>query len=160
MTDEHRGASTRTTRRIDAPRKAVYRAFTDPDLLAAWRAPENMTATVCDFDLRVGGGYRMSLFYSVPDPNYPGKTAEGEDSYSSRFVELDAPAWIVEAITFDSDDPALAGEMIMAVTLDELDSRTAVTIGFDNLPPAIRPEDNDAGTRSSLEKLARLVETD
>jgi hypothetical protein len=33
-----------------------------------------------------------------------------------------------------------------------------VTIAFANIPPGIRPEDNDAGTRSSLEKLARYVE--
>jgi len=33
-----------------------------------------------------------------------------------------------------------------------------VTIAFENIPPEIRPEDNGAGTVSSLEKLARYVE--
>lgn len=33
-----------------------------------------------------------------------------------------------------------------------------VTILFENIPPGIRPEDNDAGARSSLKKLARYVE--
>jgi len=33
-----------------------------------------------------------------------------------------------------------------------------VTILFENIPPGIRPEDNEAGSRSSLEKLARYVE--
>jgi len=33
-----------------------------------------------------------------------------------------------------------------------------VTIRFEHLPAGVRPEDNDAGTRSSLEKLARYVE--
>jgi hypothetical protein len=31
-------------------------------------------------------------------------------------------------------------------------------MAFHNLPPGIRPEDNDAGTRSSLDKLARYLE--
>jgi uncharacterized protein YndB with AHSA1/START domain len=35
---------------------------------------------------------------------------------------------------------------------------TEVTMRFEHIPPGIRPEDNDAGTRSSLEKLARYVE--
>jgi len=33
-----------------------------------------------------------------------------------------------------------------------------VAIVLEHLPPGIRPEDNDAGTRSSLEKLARYIE--
>jgi hypothetical protein len=48
--------------------------------------------------------------------------------------------------------------MVMDVTLVELADGTEVTIAFRDLPPGVRPEDNDAGTRSSLEKLARLVE--
>jgi hypothetical protein len=48
--------------------------------------------------------------------------------------------------------------MTMVVTLEERDDGTEVTILFENIPPGIRPEDNDEGTRSSLEKLARYVE--
>jgi hypothetical protein len=48
--------------------------------------------------------------------------------------------------------------MTMVVTLAERGDGTEVTIAFENLPKGIRPEDNDAGTRSSLEKLARYVE--
>jgi uncharacterized protein YndB with AHSA1/START domain len=145
---------------IKAPREALYRAFTNPEALAIWLAPEGMTGKVHEFDLRVGGGYRMSLFYPESEKVYRGKTAEREDRFSARFVELAPPARIVEAITFESEDPAFAGEMIMTVTLEESDGRTEVTILFDNIPPGIRPEDNDAGTRSSLEKLARYVDYD
>ena len=45
----------------------------------------------------------------------------------------------------------------MVVTLEDLDG-TEVTILFEHIPPGIRPEDNEAETRSSLEKLARDVE--
>jgi hypothetical protein len=34
-----------------------------------------------------------------------------------------------------------------------------VTIAFEHIPSGVRPEDNDAGCRSSLEKLARYVES-
>jgi hypothetical protein len=44
------------------------------------------------------------------------------------------------------------------VTFDEVAGGTEVTFLFESIPPGIRPEDNDAGTRSTLEKLARYVE--
>ena len=100
----------------------------------------------------------MSLFYPASGQAHRGKTSEREDRFTAKFVELTPPARIVEAITFDTLDPALSGEMIMVVTLEERDGGTEVTILFENIPPGIRPEDNEAGTRSSLEKLARYVE--
>jgi uncharacterized protein YndB with AHSA1/START domain len=151
-------ASTRTSRFIKAPREALYRAFTDPAALAVWLAPGEMTGKIHEFDGRVGGGYRMSLFYPSSEQEYRGKTSEREDRFTARFVELKPPARIVQAISFDSDDPAFSGEMTMVVTLEERDDGTEVTILFENIPLGIRPEDNDEGTRSSLEKLARYVE--
>jgi hypothetical protein len=35
---------------------------------------------------------------------------------------------------------------------------TIVSIEFKDIPPGIRPEDNEEGTRETLEKLARYVE--
>jgi uncharacterized protein YndB with AHSA1/START domain len=158
MADAPSPGSTRTSRLIKAPREALYRAFTDPAALAVWLAPDQMTAKVHEFDGRVGGGYQMSLFYPSSEQVYRGKTSEREDRFTARFVELTPPTRIVQAITFDSADPAFAGEMTMTVTFEERDSGTEVTILFEQIPPGIRPEDNDAGTRSSLEKLARYVE--
>jgi uncharacterized protein YndB with AHSA1/START domain len=158
MTDASSPASTRTARVIKASREVLYRAFTDPAALAIWLAPDEMTGHVHEFDARVGGGYRMSLFYPTSEQGYRGKTAAREDRFTARFVELTPPARIVQAIAFDSTDPAFAGEMTMVVTFEESDGGTEVIIVFEHIPPGIRPEDNDAGTRSSLEKLARYVE--
>jgi uncharacterized protein YndB with AHSA1/START domain len=158
MTNPNSHTSTRTSRVIKAPREVLYRAFTDPNALAVWLSPEGMTGKVFEFDGRVGGGYRMSLFYPTSDKLHHGKTSENEDSYSARFMELTPPSKIVAAITFDSEDPAFSGEMIMDVTFEDSGGGTEVTILFEQIPPGIRPEDNDAGTRSSLEKLAQYVE--
>jgi uncharacterized protein YndB with AHSA1/START domain len=157
MTDAPSPASTRTSIVIKAPREALYRAFTDPAALAVWLSPEGMTGKVHEFDGRVGGGYRMSLFYPSSEQVYRGKTSEREDRFTARFVELTPPTRIVQAITFDSVDPAFSGEMTMVVTFEDRDGGTEVTILFEHIPPGIRPEDNDAGTRSSLEKLARYI---
>jgi hypothetical protein len=72
-------------------------------------------------------------------------------------VELAPPGWIVETITFDSDTPDFSGVMIMEVTLEARDGGTTVTIVFRDIPPGIRPEDNQAVTQLSLEKLARYL---
>jgi uncharacterized protein YndB with AHSA1/START domain len=152
--------STRTTAFIAAPREAVYRACTDPEALVVWRTPGEMTAKVHAFDLRVGGGYQMSLYYPETEPDGRGKTQGREDRFTARYLELVPPERIVEAIAFDSADAAFAGELIMTVTLAEREGGTEVTMRFDNLPPGVRPEDNDAGTRSSLAKLARYLARD
>ena len=103
-------------------------------------------------------GYRMSLFYPSSEQVYRGKTSEREDRFTARFMELTPPTRIVQAITFDSPDPAFSGEMTMVVAFEDRDGGTEVTIFFEHIPSDIRPEDNDAGTRSSLEKLARYIE--
>lgn len=158
MTDAHARASTRNSKFIKATPEALYRAFTDHAALAVWLAPGDMTGKVLRFDGSVGGGYQMSLYYPSSEQTARGKTEDREDRYTARFVELTPPSRIVEAITFDAVDPAFSGEMTMVVTLEAEDGGTTVTIVFKGIPPGIRPEDNETGTRLTLEKLARYVE--
>jgi uncharacterized protein YndB with AHSA1/START domain len=49
------------TRVFDAPRRMVFQAFTDPELLQLWFGPRGWTLTVCEVDLRVGGSFRFVL---------------------------------------------------------------------------------------------------
>lgn len=158
MTDAHFRGSTRNSKFIKATPEALYRAFTDPVALAVWLAPGDMTGEVHSFDGRVGGGYQMSLYYPSSETTSRGKTSKKEDRYTARFVELTPPRRIIEAITFDSVDPAFAGEMIMEVTFEAEDGGTTVSIVFKDIPSGIRPEDNETGTQLTLEKLARYVE--
>jgi|SRR5690606_15077761 len=152
-------SSTTTSRVIAAPIETVFAAFMDPEALEIWMCPGGMTGKIHEFDGRVGGGYRMSSFYSSTAAPGVGKTADREDRYPARYLELDAPTRIVQAIEFDSPSALFSGEMRMEVRLVERGrNRTEVTIVFKDIPAGIRPEDNDAGTRSSLEKLARYVE--
>ena len=153
------GCSTRSSRIVSAPAERVYQAFMDPDELVAWLPPAEMTGTFHEFDARVGGGYRMSLFYSPDEQEFRGKTADCEDMVNVRFVELAPPHKIVEAITFVSDDPAFAGEMTLTVTLDAVACGTEVTMLFEDIPAGIRPEDNEAGSELSLGQLARYLES-
>jgi uncharacterized protein YndB with AHSA1/START domain len=153
-------AFTRNAKVINAPRQALYRAFTDPAALTVWLPPGEMTGEIYSFDARVGGGYRMSLFYPSSEQVFRGKTTDREDNLTSRFVELEPPNKIVQAIAFNSTDPAFSGEMTMTVTFEPEGGGTKATVVCEHIPPGIRPEDNEAGCRSSLDKLAGYLESE
>jgi uncharacterized protein YndB with AHSA1/START domain len=149
---------TRTSKLISASPEALYGAFLDPDALVAWLPPGEMTGRIHGFDGRTGGGYEMSLFYPEADSVHRGKTADREDRVTVRFVELSAPSRIVESVAFHSPDAALGGEMKLTVTFEPRVGGTEVTIECTNIPPGIRPEDNETGSRESLEQLARYID--
>ena len=100
----------------------------------------------------------MSLFYPSSEQVFRGKTSEREDRFAVRFVELVPPSKIVQAVTFESADQAFAGEMTVIWTFEIADGGTEVTVVCKNIPSGIRPEDNETGSRLSLEQLAKYVE--
>ncbi len=150
------GASTRIGRRVNAPRAIVYRAFLDARAVATWMVPSGMTSHVHAFDAREGGSFRISLTYDGPTGT--GKTTAHTDTYHGRFVKLVPDEQIVEVVEFETTDPALRGEMTITISLAEADGGTDVFALHDGLPPGLSAADNEAGWRSSLAKLAALVE--
>jgi uncharacterized protein YndB with AHSA1/START domain len=150
-------ASTRVSRIIRAPRPAIYQACLDPGALAQWRVPDNMTAQVHAFDAREGGTFRMSLTYRDPPQSAGGKTVPGTDTFQGRFAELVPDEKIVEVIEFESQDPRYAGEMTMTTSFTDTSDGTEVTVLCADIPAGVRPEDNAAGTRQALRKLAAFM---
>ena len=104
MTEEHVGAATRTSRVIRARPEELYAAFLDPAALVDWLPPAEMTGEIHEFDARVGGGYRMSLFYPSDERTFRGKTSDREDMVVVRFMELAPPRRIVEAVSFVTNE--------------------------------------------------------
>jgi uncharacterized protein YndB with AHSA1/START domain len=147
------------SRVINAAPRMLYDAFVDPAALIEWLPPGNMTGAMHEFDARVGGGYRMSLYYPESETTARGKTTAKEDMVRVRFVELLPPARIVQAVNFVSESASFHGEMTMTITFEPGGGDcTKVSIWFDNIPPGIRIEDNDEGSRLSLEQLAARFE--
>lgn len=79
----------------------------------------------------------MSLVYREDDRSSRGKTSQRTDTFRGRFVKLIPYQRIVWATEFESADTSFASEMIVDNT---------------------RPEDNEAGCRSTLEKLASFLD--
>jgi uncharacterized protein YndB with AHSA1/START domain len=149
--------STRTSGVVPAAPDRVWRAFMDPDEMLAWLPPARMTGLIHRFDPRVGGGYDISLYYPQAERTHRGKTSAKEDRVHVRFVALDEPHRIVQAVTFESDDPAFAGEMKITILLEPAADGTRVDMLHENLPPGLRPEDDAEGSRISLDQLRRYL---
>ena len=143
---------------MNAPRATVYRALLDARAVATWMVPTGMTSHVHLFEPREGGSFRISLSYDAPTG--AGKTDAHTDTYHGRFVTLMPNEQVVEAVEFETSDPALRGEMTITITLTDASGATDVVAVHDNLPPGLSPSDNETGWRSSLAKLATLVEED
>ena len=149
--------STRVSRHVNATRAEVYRALLDADAVAAWRVPDGMRSEVHEFDARTGGKFRVSLHYDAPDAT--GKSSAHTDTYHGHFVELVPNERVVEAMEFETDDPALRGVMTMTTTLIDAGEGTDVVISHDGIPTGVDPADNETGTRMALAALAAFVES-
>ena len=79
------------SREFDAPRKLVFRAYTDPELLAQWLGPHRFTMIVDRYDVRDGGTWRFvhrdaegnefgfhGVFHGTPSPDGTVRTFEFE----------------------------------------------------------------------------------
>jgi uncharacterized protein YndB with AHSA1/START domain len=146
----------RASRLVRATKAAVYAALLDAEAVETWRVPDDMVARVEEWEPVEGGRFRVSLSYR--DPGRAGKTSGATDTYAGRFVRLVPGEQVVERLAFETEDPALADEMTMTVTLREVDGGTEVELFHQGLPDAVPAEDNAAGTRMALAKLAALVE--
>src|SRR5262249_4728446 len=149
-------SSTRISCCVNAPRANVYRALLDARAVATWMVPTGMTSRVHAFDAREGGSFRISLTYD--EPTGTGKTTAHTATFHGRFVKPVAKELVVEVVEFETADPALRGEMTITIALADADGGTDVLAVHDGLPRGLSTADNEAGWRSSLAKLAALVE--
>ena len=65
---------------------------------------------------------------------------------------------VVEVVEFETTDPRLRGEMTITITLVDADGGTDILAVHDGVPRGVPAADNETGWRSSLAKLAALVE--
>jgi uncharacterized protein YndB with AHSA1/START domain len=153
------GRTDSASRVIRAAPQSLYQALLDPVAVAAWRPPQGMKAEIYAFDAREGGRFRMALVYEAADQQpMRGKTSETADLVEGRFVTLIPDERVVEAVRFESDDPAFSGEMTITTTLTPVDGGTQVMIVCENVSPGIRAADHQAGLASTLANLAAFTE--
>ncbi|MFC7009852.1 SRPBCC domain-containing protein [Halalkalicoccus salilacus] len=151
--DDRTNERTMTVSRvIEAPPERVYEAFLDPDELVQWLPPTGFSAEVHQLEPEEGGTFRMTFTGETEE------LAEYGSTFGGTYQELVPGRRIVHTDAFETDDPAMADEMTVTVTFEEVPEGTEVTVRQEGIPEAIPPEDSHAGWTDSLGQLAGLVE--
>lgn len=95
---------------IAAPAEALYRCYTEPDLVCEWFCPKPWKVTKCVLDVRAGGAtyHRMegpngeaSDLYGQYTEVVPGKRVVTTDAYIGDWVPTDGTAFLTSIITFE-----------------------------------------------------------
>jgi uncharacterized protein YndB with AHSA1/START domain len=136
------------TRIFDAPREQVFRAWTDPDDVAAWYGPEHMDTPreKIHIDLRVGGRYELTMVQ---------RDGGGEFAIGYEILELVEP----ELIVLRSDPMPQAGMhegTLLRVEFHDHGAKTRMTLSDGPYPAAGRGH-AEAGWNAAFDKLAALV---
>jgi uncharacterized protein YndB with AHSA1/START domain len=139
----------RIHRVLRATPEKVYRAFLDPDAKAKWLPPNGFTGKVEEMEAKVGGRYKMSF------TNF---TTGQSHSFGGTYLELVPHQRIRYTDRFD--DPNLAGEIQVSITLKEVGCGTELNIVQEGVPDLIPAEMCYLGWQESLILLAKLVEAE
>ena len=139
----------RLHRVLRATPERVYRAFLDADAMVKWLPPNGFTGKVHHLDAKVGGTYKMSF------TNF---STGNSHSFGGEYLELIPHERIRYTDRFD--DPSLAGEIQVTVTLRKVSTGTELNIVQEGVPGVIPAEACYLGWQESLILLAKLVEAE
>lgn len=115
------------TRRFDAPRDLVWRAWTELDRLQRWFGPKGVTLRDCTLDLRPGGVFHYGM--AMPDgSSIWGRWVLREIVPPEPLVFVSSFSDAAGGLTRNPWTAAWPMETLSAVTLAEQDGRTTVTV--------------------------------
>ena len=102
------------TRVVDAPRRLVFEAYTNPEHVAHWMlGPQGWSMPVCEIDLRVGGAW-----------HFVWRRADGSEmAMRGVYQEIVPPERLVSTEAWGGDWP----ETLNTLALSEEDGKTTIT---------------------------------
>jgi uncharacterized protein YndB with AHSA1/START domain len=140
------------TRRFDASREDVWRAWTDAEIVKQWWGPKGFTNPVCEVDARVGGTMKV-VMRSPFGTKHPMRAV---------FQVVKEPELLVftNVAVDDGGHALLAG--LTTVTFEEVDGKTELTLHtvattMAKGMPMMMIEGMKDGWGQSLDRLGKLV---
>lgn len=142
-------------RTFDAPIELVFKAWTDPALMAKWWGPNEFTTPICELDVRPGG--KLLVVMHGPkntdfDLDFP---------MTGTYQEVVPPTRLVftaEAVQDEKGDPQLV--TLDTVTFKDVGSKTEMTLHIvvvKSTPVSAGAlAGMEMGWSQSLDKLAKL----
>jgi uncharacterized protein YndB with AHSA1/START domain len=104
-----------TTRTFDGPAHIVFEAWTRPELIMRWWAPESFGITFlsCETDARTGGSYRFVFGHAA---------SEQPMTFFGRYIDVTPPSRLVWTNEEEEDGA------VTTVTFEETDGKTLVVV--------------------------------
>jgi len=138
----------RIIREFDAPRDKVFRAHTDPELVAQWLGPRRHQMRVEHYDCHTGGSYR---YVHVSEGN--------EFGFHGCFHEVRPDELIVQTFTFEGFPDGVALEKLVLEDLGDGRTRLTATSLVDSFEErdAFLASGMEGGVRESYERLDDLL---
>jgi uncharacterized protein YndB with AHSA1/START domain len=108
------------TRTFDAPREAVWKAWTEPEQFAAWfgTPPYTTPPETVSMDVRPGGQWRATMVSEEDGSELP---------FQGEYREVVEPERLVLTFT-DPEDPGNPNVEVLTVTLTDLGGKTEVVV--------------------------------
>ena len=138
--------SLRISRLIPAPIDKVFEAWTTPEILAKWSAPEGIDHISYDLDLRVGGAYTLRM----RSPEGHEHTAVGE------YREIDPPNRLAYTWDWVEEEYRMDVETLVTVDFKAMGDATEVIISHELFPVEEAVAGHNEGWASCLNRLEML----
>lgn len=139
-------------RSFKAPRKLVWRAYTEPTLVQRWMGGPGWSMPVCEMDVRVGGKFRWG-WKSDEDGKQFG--------FYGEFSEVNAPTRLANTEYFDAGD--IGGDMGSGAAISndfaEHDGITTLTIVIRYKSKAEREAAMSTGMTDGMELSYKNLDT-
>jgi len=147
------------TRAFRAPRRLVWKAWTDPVHFRRWWGPGTFTCPACAIDLRVGGTYRNCM-----------RSPDGKDFWTTgEYLEIVPLERLVYTDHFADEHgnivpPSHYGfpgdwtdQMVVTVTFEDLNGGTKMTLRHTGLPAGELSAQTGMGWNESFDKLEQSL---
>ena len=148
ITLDDRVPAVHITREFAAPVEKVFRAHTDPDLVAQWLGPRGVEMRIDHFDCRTGGSYR-----------YVHQAGGDEFGFRGCFHEVRPGELIVQTFTFEGVPDGVALEKLVFEDLGGGRTRLSATSLVDSFEgrDAFVSSGMEQGIREGYERLDELL---
>jgi len=146
------------TRVFDAPRELVFKAWTDPQLLAQWWGPRGVTNPVSEVDLKVGGALHVVMLAGAE----LGPMAGQRWPMQGIFKEIQAPEKLVFSNQAIDEDGKVLIDGLTTVVFEEQGDKTKLTLHV--TAKGISPESPqmlagmNQGWTESIDKLGEFLQ--
>ena len=138
------------TREFHAPRELLFRAHTDPELLAQWLGPRTMTMTIDHLDARSGGTWRYTQY----------DADGGAHSFHGVYHGTPSPDGIIQTFEYEREPGHV---FLNTITFEEHGGQT--TLRQNSVFQSVEDRDSyvrsgmEEGVHDSMDRLTELITT-